>query len=113
MVQTTDQRNAPRPVEEDNREPGRAARAAESRKVVEMHGWMEFWAKEHVEDLMREARRARFARGLRAARIEERRSRSRGLIRGLERLATGIRWARVRCPDGQWEDQRDRRWSGT
>ena len=40
--------------------------------MVEMDGWMEFWANEHAEDLVREARLARIARGLRAARVEER-----------------------------------------
>ena len=74
---------------------------------------MEFWANEHAEDLVREARRARLARGLRAARVEECPSRFWGLLRGLARLATGIRWAEVRCPNGQWEDEGDRRWSGT
>jgi hypothetical protein len=78
-----------------------------------MHGWMEFWANEHAEDLVREARRERIARWLRAARVEERRSRSRGFLRGLARLATGIHGTRVRCPNGQWEDEGDRRWSGT
>ena len=87
MVHTTDARNALRPGEDDNHALGRAARAAELRKVVEVHGWIEFWANERAEDLVREARRARFARGLRAARVEEHPSRSRGVLRSLARRA--------------------------
>ena len=68
--------------------------------MIEMHGWMEFWANEHAEDLVRETRRARFARGLREARIEERRSRSLGLLRGLARQATGITLGKSSVPRG-------------
>ena len=72
--------------------PGRnraSVRVAGQQEVIDVHGWMEFWACEHVKELAREARRQHFVRTLRDRQRDKGSSRSRRLLRWLAHGAAG------------------------